>query len=363
MPPKTAIIYLSFHCEPYINDVVSALRKMTYPKEQVELIIVDNPHPTYGSSTRFLQENIMPLSGNELPHVTILSQEKNLGFAGGNNVGIKWALEHGFDYVYFHNNDGFVAANFLESLISEMEKDKTIGAAQSLMLMYPETELINSSGNSFHYLGMGFCNNIRVRLENVSLPAVAETAYASGAAILMRADLLREHGLWDEDFFLYHEDIEYCLRLRALGYKIVTVRDSLFYHKYAFGRNKEKFYFIERNRWGVLLMFYKIETLLLLLPMFLIFELGLLIFSWQREWINEKLRAYNYWLNIDHVKLWWKKRQHIQAVRKAGDKELMKSFVGKITFDEVNVKNPLLDKIGNPVMDAYWKLIYRFISW
>jgi len=363
MLPKVAIIYLSFHSEPYINDVVSALRQMTYPKELVELVIVDNPHPEYGSSVRYLQENIMPLSGNELPHTTILLQEKNLGFAGGNNVGIKWAIDNHFDYIYFHNNDGFVAANFLESLVEVLEKDKNIGAAQSLMMMYPETDLINSSGNSFQYLGMGFCNNIRVKLENTNLPTVAETAYASGAAVMMRSDLLREYGFWDEDFFLYHEDIEYCLRLRLVGYKIVMVRDSVFYHKYTFGRNKEKFYFIERNRWGVLLMFYKLSTCLLILPMFLIFEFGLLIFAWQKGWLNEKLRAYHYWFDFNHIKLWWGKRRHIQALRKIGDKELMKSFVGKITFDDVNVKNEILDKVGNPLMDAYWKLVRKIIFW
>lgn len=363
MPSKVAIIYLSFHCEPYIDDVVGALRKMTYPKDLVELVIVDNPHPTHGSSVRFLQENVMPLSGEELPHVTILPQETNLGFAGGNNVGIKWALDHGFDYVYLHNNDGFVSANFLEPLIAEMEKDKNIGASQSLMLMYPETDLINTSGNSFQYLGVGFCNNIRVRLENVILPTVTEITYASGAAIMMRTDLLREYGVWDENFFLYHEDIEYSLRLRVAGYKIVTVRDSVFYHKYTFGRNKEKFYYIERNRWGILLMFYKLPTLLLLFPMLIIFELGLLIFAWQKEWIDEKLRAYNYWFNLAHINLWLKKRKHIQNIRKIGDKELMKNFVGDIVFDDASVKNPILDKVGNPVMGVYWKFVYKIINW
>ena len=110
-------------------------RKITYPKDQVELVIVDNPHPEHGSSLRFLQENVLPLSGEELPHVTVLSQEVNLGFAVGNNAGIKWALDHDFDYIYLHNSDGFVSANFLQPLIAEMEKDKTIGVAQSLLLM------------------------------------------------------------------------------------------------------------------------------------------------------------------------------------------------------------------------------------
>ena len=67
--PKVAIVYLSFHSEPYLDDVVAALQKMTYPKDRVELVIVDNPHPTHGSSVRFIEETVLPLSCKELPHV------------------------------------------------------------------------------------------------------------------------------------------------------------------------------------------------------------------------------------------------------------------------------------------------------
>ncbi|MBI5221720.1 MAG: glycosyltransferase, partial [Candidatus Magasanikbacteria bacterium] len=134
--PKVAIIYLSFHCEPYIDDVVSALKKMTYPKDKVELVVVDNPHPEYGLSMRYLSEHVLPLSDNELPHVTLLPQESNLGFSGGNNAGIQWAIDNNFDYVYFHNNDGFVAANFLEPIVEAMERDKNIGQIQSILMLY-----------------------------------------------------------------------------------------------------------------------------------------------------------------------------------------------------------------------------------
>ena len=361
--PKVAIIYLSFHCEPYIDDVVSALKKMTYPKDSVELIIVDNPHPTHGSSTRYLEENIMSLSGNELPHITLLSQRENLGFSGGNNVGIQWALDNGFDYVYFHNNDGFVAANFLEPLIEVMDKDKTVGAVQSLLMLYPETDLINSTGNSFHYLGLGFCNNLRVKRDSLHLEKSYEIAYASGAAVLMRTDLLRQYGLWDKDFFLYHEDIEYCFRLKIAGYKIMAASDSVFYHKYSFGRNKEKFYYIERNRFGVMLIFFKWYTILVLLPMALFLEMGLLVFSFNQGWWKEKLKAYYYWLKLSSWKLWLGKRAYVQSIRKISDHELMKTFVGKVVFNEKSVSSPLLDRIANPIMDFYWKVVKNIIFW
>lgn len=361
--PKVAIVYLSFHCEPYIDDVVSALKKMTYPKDKVEFVVVDNPHPEYGLSMRYLTEQVLPLSGNELPHITLLPQESNFGFSGGNNAGIQWAIDNGFDYVYFHNNDGFVAANFLEPIVEAMENDKTIGQIQSLLMLYPDTELLNSSGNSFHYLGLGFCNNLRVKLADLTLPKLYETSYSSGAATLMRVDLLRQFGLWDADFFMYHEDIEYSFRLKMAGYKVMVSSDSIFYHKYSFGRNQIKFHFIERNRMGVMLMFFKWPTLLLLLPMGLVLEVGLLLFSFKQGWIKEKLKAYVYWLKPSSWLLWLKKRAYIQSIRKISDQEMMKTFVGSVVFNEKSIQNPVLDKIANPLMEVYWMIVKKLIVW
>jgi GT2 family glycosyltransferase len=361
--PKVAIIYLSFHSEPYIDDVVSALKKITYPKDKLELVIVDNPHPQYGPSVRFLNETVMPLSGNELPHVTILPQTENLGFASGNNAGIKWAIDNGFDYVYFHNNDGFVTSDFLEPLVEAMENDKKIGAAQSLIMMYPETELINTSGNVFQYLGIGFCNDFRKKRTDIDVTKNKEINYASGAAMLMKVDLLQQFGTWDDDFFLYHEDVEYSFRLKIAGFKIVVVPNSIFYHKYSFSRNKEKFYYIERNRYGVMLMFFKIPTLLLFLPIGLALEFGLILFSLKSGWIKEKMSAYKYWLSWKNWQLWLKKRKYVQSIRQIKDKELIKDLAGKVEFEDKSINNPLLKYVGNPLMNAYWQIIKRIIFW
>ncbi len=361
--PKVAIVYLSFHSEPYIDDVVSALKKITYPKDKLEFVIVDNPHPQYGPSVRFLNETVMPLSGNELPHVTILPQTENLGFAGGNNAGINWALEQNFDYVYFHNNDGFVATDFLEPLIETMEQDKKIGITQSLVMLHPETELINTSGNTFQYLGIGFCNDFRKKRTNIDLTKNKEINYASGAAMLMRVDLLKQFGVWDKDFFLYHEDVEYSFRLKIAGYKVVVVPNSIFYHKYSFSRNKEKFYYIERNRYGVMLMFFKWPTLLLMLPMGIVLDIGLLLFAFKNGWVKEKLNAYKYWLSWKNWQLWLKKRKYVQSIRQIKDKELIKDLVSKVEFEDKSINNPVLKYIGNPLMNVYWQVIKRIIFW
>lgn len=361
--PKIAIVYLSFHCELYIDDVVSALKKLTYPKDRVEFIIVDNPHPEYGPSVKYIEETVMPLSGQEIPHVTLLPQVENLGFAGGNNAGVQWALEYDYDYIFFHNNDGFLATNALEPLVTAMEKDKQIGIAQSLMLLHPETELINSTGNSFHYLGFGYCNQYRQKFRDLNLPRVKEVSYASGAALLARADLIKEYGAWDKNFFVYHEDLEWSLRLRAVGYKIVLVKDSIFYHKYQFSNSIKKFYWMERNRYGTMLMFFRWPTLLLLLPMGLVLEVGLWLFAFKGGWLDERIKVYKYWLKAKHWQLWLKKRKNIQKIRKVSDRFLLSFSVPEIKFQEQSMENPILKYIGNPVMKGYYWITVKLLIW
>lgn len=363
MQPKVAIIYLSYDSDIYLDDVISGLQKMTYPKEQVGFIVVDNPHPKFGSSMPNLEEKLLPISGVSIPHVTLLPQQENVGFAGGNNAGIAWALKNGFDYVYLHNNDGFMAADCVEKLVAALEVDPQIGAAQSLLLLYPETELVNTAGNSFHYLGFGYCGNFRIKKSDLKLATVEEVSYASGASILMRAELLREYGSWDQDFFLYHEDVEYSLRMKALGYKVCIVRDAVFYHKYQFSRNKDKFYYMERNRYGVMLVYFKWPTLLVLLPMALIMELGLIFFSVISGWFKVRMSVYKYWLSLKHWQLWLAKRKRIQSIRKVSDRQILKLAVSKVIFEEKDINNPLLKYIANPLMTIYWAIAKIIIFW
>ncbi|MBI5728224.1 MAG: glycosyltransferase family 2 protein, partial [Candidatus Magasanikbacteria bacterium] len=297
------------------------------------------------------------------PAVTILPQKTNLGFSDGNNQGIRWAIAHGCDYVFLHNGDGFLEAGSLEPLVAAMEGDAKIGVAQSLLVMYPETDLINTSGNLFHFLGFGYCDNYRTPVRSVRFPAQTDISYASGAAVLMRVSLLKEFGLWDEDFFLYHEDCEYSFRLRLAGYRIVLIPASIFYHKYQFSRSIEKFYWMERNRFAILLMFFRWPTLLLLLPMIMALELGLWFFAWQHGWLNKRLVVYRYWLSPDNVAIWLCKRRAVQARRVVGDRYLLRFAVPGIHFQEKAMESRILRYIGNPFMKLYYWVVIKGLIW
>ncbi len=382
--PRVAIIYLSFHSEPYLPDLIPALEKVTYPKDQWTFVVVDNPHPTHGLSMKALERDVLSRSEKSLPKVVLLPQETNSGFSGGNNAGIRWALENGFDYIYLLNNDALPEPGFLEPLVAALEANGTIGCAQSLITLYPRTDLLNTSGNAFHFLGFGYSNDYLVPMTSIFIrdamngvstlrmrPSQHPTPhtlhpinYASGAGVMLRADLLKEYGLWDEDFWLYHEDLEYSMRLKMHGYSVVCVYDSVIGHKYEFSRSITKFQFMERNRYAVLLMFYKIPTLILLLPALLGVELAMLFFAWKGGWFQQKMLAYKAWLSPKFWRIWLAKRKTLQSTRTINDRTLLsQSTVGEILFQEASTSTPIVKYFANPLLSLYRRIVLLIVRW
>ncbi len=361
--PKVAIVSLSFHCEPYIDDVVNALEHLTYPKDRVAFVIVDNPHPEHGSSAPYLTEQVLPKSGVTLPETILIANETNEGFAGGNNRGVEWALEHGYDYVYFHNNDAYMDPGCLEPLVRAMEQDPKIAIAQSLIRLHPETDRINSTGNALHFLGFGYCRQYKKRVDEVVLRAVEDIPYASGAAMMVRSSFMRDHGAWDGDFFLYHEDTDFALRARSLGYRVVIARDSAMYHKYEFKRSVSKYFWMERNRFAILILYYRWATWLLILPGLIGVEIGTAPIAMMNGWWRERLKSYAYWMRPAHVRLWLRKRRTIQKIRTVPDRALLAFTTGKILFQEAEVNPPVLRYFANPVLAAYLWVVKKIVFW
>ena len=180
----------------------------------------------------------------------------------------------------------------------------------------------------------------------------------------MRCDLMDEFGMWDHDFFLYHEDLEWSFRLRIAGYKVVLVKDSIFYHKYQFARSATKLFWMERNRYGTMLMFFKWRTLLLLAPMAVAMELGLILFAIKGGWLGERIKVYKYWLQPKHWKLWLGKRKKIQRIRHMSDRYMMQYAVSGIYFQDKMTDNWIVNYVGNPILKVYyWVVVKGFIWW
>jgi GT2 family glycosyltransferase len=363
--PKVVVMYLLWDQEPqkYLEDAIQGMKDQDFPFDQTEILMVYNSHkPENDSAAPYIREMFKKHEA-DLPHVTILEQETNLGFSGGNNLGMQWAIDHGFDYVFLHNGDAYMGPDCLSGLVDAMESDKTIGAAQSLVLLHPETDLVNTSGNEFHYLGLGYSNDYRVNKNDIKIDDIQDIGYVSGCAIMMRTTHLKAYGLWEEDYFLYHEDTEYSLRMRAMGHRTVVVKGSTFFHKYQFSKSIQKYYWMERNRHSVMITFFKWRTLFLLLPMELVLEAGLFLFSFKGGWWRERMRVYLYWMKPSSWKLWLKKRTWLMKHRTASDRTLLANATTVVEFQEASVQNPVLTYIGNPIMSLYWKLVYPLIRW
>ena len=362
---RVVIMYLLWDKEPYayLEDALYGVSRQSYPKELTELLIVYNSHQSENQSAcPFIRETVTAFQ-EPLPLITILEQSQNLGFSGGNNLGMQWAIDNNFDYVFLHNGDGYLGRYCLEKMIQAFSFDQSIGLVQALILLHPQTDLINTAGNCLHFLGLGYGNLYRHPKNYCPSEPIQDIGYASGAAVLMRTEILRQHGLWDEDFFMYHEDTDYSLRLRLLGFRVVLARQAEFFHKYQFSRSIKKYYWMERNRRAIVLLFYRLPTILLILPLALFFDLALFIFSLRSGWVRQLLLVYWYWLQPKHWRLWLKKRKKIQLTRCISDRELLQVAVSIITFQEATVANPILRYIGNPIMQVYWKIVYFFVRW
>lgn len=354
---KVAIIAVLWKSRQFLPTWFESLAKIDYPRESVDLILIDN---FSSDGTQEYVENVLknPLPG--MPRIKYMRQEENLGFAGGNNVGFEYAKANGYDYFYLLNYDTRVDPGFIREAIEAAESDEKIGSVQSLLLLHPEKHLINSSGNMIHYLGFGFCGDGRVPRAERNFSGLPEIAYPSGAGVLLKTEVIEKTGLFDEVLFAYHEDLDLGWNIRLAGYKNVLAPKSIVYHEYEFSRSISKYYWMERNRFIVFFANYKFLTQLLFLPPFIIMELGQIIFSTKSGWWKEKFRAVMWMKAPWHWGYLFKKHFRVSRIRKVKDREILRLYVGKISYQEIN--NWAL-RIVNPVFNVYFKIVRSIIFW
>lgn len=347
---RVAIIILSHNGSQYLGDCLSNLKKANYSQANLEIVVVDNG--SWDNSVWYLKKN--------WPTVTLIENQKNLGFAEGNNIGIRYALNKNFDYIYLLNQDTVVEVDFLTEAMKIIENDEKIGAVQSKLLLYKNKNLINSIGNEIHFLGFAFAGGYQ-QPDVVTDKTCRQITYPSGAGVLLKSEVLKEVGLFNKDFFMYHEDVDLGWRMRLLGYKIMVAYKSVVYHKYEFSRSIEKYYYMERNRYLVILQNYKLATLLLISPACCLMDLGIIFYSIFKGFWKEELKVYLYFLNPKNWEKIFQTREKIQFQRKVKDKEIIKWFTGKIEFQDI--KNPILEYIANPIFNLYWQIIKKLIWW
>lgn len=346
---KIAVVVVTHNAGRYLDDCFGSLAAADRHGLDVDVIVVDNAS-TDGTAERLK---------HDYPAVRVLLNRKNLGFAGGNNVGIRTALDQGADYVFLLNHDTEVALDFLTEAVRVAQADEKIAAVQSLLLLHPAKDLINSAGNAIHFLGFGYCRDYRRPAAGWRHTGIREIAYASGAAVLYRASALRSVGLFDEELFLYHEDLDLGWRLRLAGFSDVLAPHSIVYHKYEFSRSIAKYYYMERNRYIVLFKNLRSWTLILLLPWLFLSETALFLAALRSGWWKQKLRVYLYFLNPAAWLRLGRERARVQSLRQVSDREIVRLFSPVIEFQDVS--GPFTRYVANPLMTLLWSMLRLFI--
>ncbi len=360
--PKVGIIYLTFPTSNGREDIdrcLSSLEKLDYPRESVELICVESKGSREPIKPWF-DQTWLPKSGTSLPRISYIFRDQEIGFSGNNNLGLEKARELGCEFIYLLNEDTDVDPEFLKTAVEHIQSDEKIGIVQSLMLLGQDRDRINSSGNAYHFLGFGYSNDYRMTREACRVTR-EEIGYASGAAMLVRISALSGEPLFDEKFFSYHEDTDISLRLRSRGYKIMLEPRSIVWHHYQFAKAKINYYWMERNRWAIVLSYYRFWTLLLIAPMAFVMDLALTAFSIKNGWSDMKWKQIREWFDPKFWRWIRARRKVIRATRSIGDRELLRLAVADIRFQEEAVRNPVLDYIGNPLMRVYWFVIKRLV--
>jgi GT2 family glycosyltransferase len=185
------------------------------------IVVVDN------ASTDGTAQAIKAAHGDR---VTLIINEENLGFAGGNNVGIRYALEKGADYVLLLNNDTVVDPKLLSSLVGVISSEADIGiVGPKIFFAFPSNKIWFAGGEVF--LSRGTARHIGIRkTDRGQYDTIRAVDYISGCALLARRDVFEKVGFLDESYQTYFEDTDFCMRAKQHNYRIVYVPEGKVWH-------------------------------------------------------------------------------------------------------------------------------------
>lgn len=237
--PLVYILILNYKGYSNTCECVDSLLRVQY--SNYRLLVIDNDSRD-GSEERLREK---------YPYVEIIQTHSNLGFAGGSNIGINYALDRNAEYIGILNNDIIVEENFLNVLVSTMESDREIGIIGPTVCDFFNRDSILSAGGMmslFSGEGLNIC--VHKNYKEIHRQIV-DCDYVSGCCMLVRGTVIKEIGELPEAYFMYFEETEWCFRARKNGIKVVCDTGAVVWHKESAAIGDDSFlkqYYINRNR-------------------------------------------------------------------------------------------------------------------
>ncbi len=219
--PKIFIILVNYNGEKDTLECLDSLKKITY--KNYKILLVDNASKNQKEFVLKIQEYF--------PEIKVFAQKENTGFAGGNNIGIDYAIKNQADYILLLNNDTKVAPDFLDKLIEASQKNPKGGLFAPKIYFYDKPDVIWHASCKFSWAGGGKPMQYMKKDKNKSETKIKKTEYVSGCAMLIKKDVVQKIGKLNEEFFMYYEDTDYSLRAKKAGFELFYVPSSHIWHK------------------------------------------------------------------------------------------------------------------------------------
>ena len=344
--PLVSIIILNFNAGKLLLNCIESLTKLAY--QNIELIIVDNV------ST----DNSQNQCKEKFPQVKLIQNEKNSGYCGGNNVGIKNANG---EFIIILNPDTIVESNLIEELLDAYNIHGE-GLYQPKILSLEDKSILQSTGNMIHIFGFGFARD-KGNQENNEIEEITKIGYAAGTCLFALKETFLKLKLFDEFLFLYHDDLDIGWRASQKEINSYIVPQTTIYHaeSYSLKWSKKKFFWLERNRRYCLMTHYSQATLKIIRKELWITELLIWAVYFSKGYLTAKIKAE---LELrKNKKFIIKKQIEIENEKRISDVELIKTFPDRIEIPKFVSNNFqsqwFLNKIENLSKKAKKKLLEK----
>jgi GT2 family glycosyltransferase len=217
---QVGIITVTYNSESVLGDFLDSISKQT--NRDFILYIVDS-----GST----DGTIAKLAEIEAAYVRAICADKNIGFAAGCNVGIRLALQEGCDAILLLNNDTLFGPHMLQDLIDGLEKHNSDMTTPKMLYFDKPATIWAAGGHLNKWLGYRNHHDGENRPDDGRFDRPREVTFTPFCCILMRRSVIDKIGFLDENYFVYTEDVDYCLRSRKAGLKIWYIPQSQLWHK------------------------------------------------------------------------------------------------------------------------------------
>jgi hypothetical protein len=216
--PRVSILILTYNQRELTAECLASLAASDYPN--AEMVVLDN------ASSDGTEE----LVRREYPRVRYIQNGKNLGYAEGNNVGLRYAMQSHADYALALNNDTVVAPDMVSQLVRAAEANPNAAFVGPLVYHFDEPDVIQSAGG-LRTTDWRFYHRGQNATDCGQFKQIERVVWVSGCAIMARCAALEKIGLIDPAFFAYNEEVDWCVRAGELGYEILFVPAAHVWHK------------------------------------------------------------------------------------------------------------------------------------